>query len=230
MDLSRLIDSIKAALAAHPGIVAWVVATVVAIYRSRTPAQWLALGERTPRVQGLLKAARALGIDPARAVEALAQVVTGKRVPDPRELVIASQAQRIADLERALDSYRQGVAPGFDPGARQTIALDVVAEAQRITRDGQPGYATVRALLAVVVTLAVGVPVGAIVAGCPNWNRPACPTPGVYSCVRNQPHYCGTSRELTPMGDEPCDRTGRVCAIDPDGTGTCIAAVDGGAQ
>jgi hypothetical protein len=111
MDLSHLIASIKAALAAHPGVVAWVVATVVAIYRSRTPAQWLALGEKTPRVQGLLKAARALGIDPARAVEALAQVVTGKRVPDPRELVIAAQAQRIAGLERALADCRQGAPP-----------------------------------------------------------------------------------------------------------------------
>ena len=64
---------------------------------------------------------------------------------------------------------------------------------------------------------------------CPNWNRPACPTPGVYSCVGDIPRVCSTTKELTPIGDEPCAMQGRVCAVDPaDGRAYCAEIVDAG--
>lgn len=56
---------------------------------------------------------------------------------------------------------------------------------------------------------------------CPRWERPRCETPGVHSCVNDQPHYCAPSRELTPFGDEPCSAQGRVCAVNPEGRAYC---------
>lgn len=71
----------------------------------------------------------------------------------------------------------------------------------------------------------------AAVAGCPNWNRPTCPTPGAYSCDHDQPHYCArATHELTPIGDEPCSAQGRVCALSDAGVARCALATDGGAE
>lgn len=58
--------------------------------------------------------------------------------------------------------------------------------------------------------------------GCPNYVRPQCPTPGVYTCVADQPHVCGTSRELTPVGNEACSAQDRVCGLNAEGTATCL--------
>jgi hypothetical protein len=57
---------------------------------------------------------------------------------------------------------------------------------------------------------------------CPNWNRPVCPTPGTYDCRNDQPFFCGTAREWTPVGDEPCAVQGRVCGFTVDHTATCL--------
>lgn len=62
---------------------AWPVVSgvLVLVLRSRTPEQWVALGERSPRLQGLVRLLRAVGLDPAKAVSALVQIVTA-RVPE----------------------------------------------------------------------------------------------------------------------------------------------------
>jgi hypothetical protein len=71
---------------------------------------------------------------------------------------------------------------------------------------------------------------GAVLTGCPNWNRPACPRAGVYSCVSDQPHVCSPTGELTPIGDEACGLQGRVCSVDDAGVAYCARAADGGAR
>jgi hypothetical protein len=58
--------------------------------------------------------------------------------------------------------------------------------------------------------------------GCPHYVRPNCPTPGIYSCVGDQPHVCGTTRHLTPIGNERCAPQGRVCGLNAEGTATCL--------
>lgn len=70
----------------------------------------------------------------------------------------------------------------------------------------------------------------ALLAACPNWNRPECTTPGSYACAGDQPQYCSQSGELTPIGDEPCAAQGRVCALRADGVARCAAITDGGAR
>ncbi|TAK26699.1 MAG: hypothetical protein EPO40_19460 [Myxococcaceae bacterium] len=89
----------------------------------------------------------------------------------------------------------------------------------------QRGSISLRALLALVVIAAA---LGAALLGCPNWQRPSCPTPGRWSCVADQPHYCAPTRELTPIGDEPCGLQGRVCALRADGVARCAPRVDAG--
>ena len=154
-----------------------------------------------------------------------------------RDALIAEMSTALDDLRRRLGDAPLSTADlaakagavavsetrgGFDPTAH-------ITRAQMPPIDSNRGFATLRALLAVVVLGIVG---GSLVTGCPNWNRPACTTPGAYSCVADQPRWCSTTHELTPVGDEPCGRSGRVCVVEPDGMATCAppaATVDGGA-
>lgn len=76
-----------------------------------------------------------------------------------------------------------------------------------------------RRLLPLLLALAVS--------ACPTWVRPACTTPGTYSCVNDQPQYCTAGGSLTPIGDEPCAAQGRVCALNASGVARCAA---GGAR
>lgn len=78
-------------------------AVLVLLLRARTPEAWVALGERSPRVQGAIRLLRALGVDPVKAVAALQQIVSG-RAP-ARAVAIA-------------DAVRETLAPPSPPEAR----------------------------------------------------------------------------------------------------------------
>jgi hypothetical protein len=67
-------------------------ALLLVALRSRTPEAWVALGETSPRWQGVIRLLRAVGLDPAKALSALGQIVTG-RAP-ARALQIADTVQR----------------------------------------------------------------------------------------------------------------------------------------
>jgi len=53
-------------------------ALLIIALRTRSPEEWIAMGERSPRVQGVIRLLRAVGLDPAKALSALAQIVTGR--------------------------------------------------------------------------------------------------------------------------------------------------------
>lgn len=109
--------------------------------------------------------------------------------------------------------------------------------------DGRPGYLRLprwfrrglRATQHVAVSaraawsIARALLVAAVLTGCPGWVRPECATPGRYECRANQPHYCGTSKQLTPIGDVPCG-AGETCSLNAEGVAHCARAVDGSAQ
>lgn len=99
----------------------------------------------------------------------------------------------------------------FDPLSRETVAPT--------EPPSQGGSVEGGAMLgACIVALAASL----LFVGCPDWQRPACPAPGAYSCVRDTPHYCArTTRELTPVGDEPCSSQSRVCALNDAGIAYC---------
>lgn len=109
--------------------------------------------------------------------------------------------------------------------------------------DGRPGYLRLprwfrrglRATQHVAVSaraawsIARALLVAAVLTGCPGWVRPECATPGRYECRANQPHYCGTSKQLTPIGDVPCG-AGETCSLNAEGVAHCAPATDGGVQ
>ncbi len=73
--------------------VLWPVASaiLVLLLRARTPEAWVALGERSPRVQGAIRLLRALGVDPVKAVAAVVQIVSGRA---PARAVAVADAVR----------------------------------------------------------------------------------------------------------------------------------------
>ncbi len=153
----------------------------------------------------------------------------------------------IAEMSAALDDMRRrlGDAPpvallaekaavvavsdtrgGFDPAARQAIAPDVVAVAQRITRESERGFVTLRALLAVVVLLAVA---GVVATGCPRLPPVSGCNPMAQACIADRPHVCSASQRWQSAGDLACSAVGGVCAV-ANGRAYCAPLTDGGVR
>ena len=155
----------------------------------------------------------------------------------------------IAEMSAALDDMRRrlGDAPpvalladkagavavsetrGFDASARQAIAPDVVAVAQRITRESERGYVTVRALAAVVVVLAVEAPMGALIAGCPRLPPVSGCQPEAQTCIADSPHVCSASQRWHRAGDISCSAVGGQCLV-AGGRAYCAPLADGGVR
>ena len=154
----------------------------------------------------------------------------------------------IAEMSTALDDLRRrvGDAPlplvdaagkagavavsetrGFDPAARQTIAPDVVAEARRITDASERGSVDLRTLGAIVVVLAAGAPMGALIAGCPRLPPVSGCQPEAQTCIADSPHVCSASQRWHRAGDLTCTQVGAVCLV-AGGRAYCGAAADGG--
>ena len=182
----------------HAAIVAWLyVTTVASVVTAKTPA-WAFKRWRPLRVLSWLSV-----LAPRDGAGTVKLPFTTPQAPG----VLADLARFRAGAERIADAAAPLI-PGAPPS------------------DGQRGAVRVGALVMISGAVIVATLVGAVLTGCPNWNRPACPTPGVYSCVGNQPHYCAPTKELTPMGDEPCGLQGRVCALNDAGVARCAVATD----
>ena len=64
---------------AHWGVAVWILSAVlVLLLRKRTPEEWVALGERSPRWQGVIRLLRGVGLDPVKVLSAIIQIITGK--------------------------------------------------------------------------------------------------------------------------------------------------------
>lgn len=171
----------------------------------------------------------------APAADPVAPALPTPVEPSPvlRAVTVSYRPQPIASASddgnaAAYELARREVAAArvFDPLARQTIAPDVVDAAKRAS--DQSGHVEGGAMMgACVLALAASL----LCSGCPDWQRPACTTPGAYACVQGQPHYCArATHELTPVGDESCAAQGRACAINDAGIALCVRASDGGAE
>lgn len=71
-------------------------AVLIVLVRARTPEQWVALGERSPRTQGAIRLLRAIGLDPVKALSAVQQIVTG-RAPASARTVADAISRRETD-------------------------------------------------------------------------------------------------------------------------------------
>ena len=125
-------------LSAH-ATAAWPVVSALLIIalRTRSPEAWIAMGERSPRAQGVIRLLRAVGLDPAKALSALAQIVTG-RAP--------ARAVQIADT----------IAP---PAPSKVPAP--------IQREGERGSARVSVLVSLSGAILVATIAGALLTACP---------------------------------------------------------------
>lgn len=226
-------------------LAAWPALSLILILalRTRTPEAWVALGERHPRVQGLIRALRAAGLDPAKLVAGLVQLVTGRARIDPRELVIASQAEELTRLRESLAALQRRVseshavtapgvahpaqmfAPVFDPTARQTIAPEVVAQ---LPREGEHGHTSLSALLATVALLGIVAAVGLMAMGCPRNPPVSGCQPEAQTCISGRPHVCSASQRWHVAGDRTCSSIGGVCTV-LGGRAYCAPVADAGA-
>lgn len=161
-----------------------------------------------------------------------------------RDALIAEMSAALDDMRRRLGdaplpvavvAEKEGAAVvsetrgDFDANARQAIAPDVVAVAQRITRESERGYATVRALAAVVVVLAVGAPMGALIAGCPRLPPVSGCQPEAQTCIADSPHVCSASQRWHRAGDISCSAVGGQCLV-AGGRAYCAPLADGGVR
>lgn len=84
-------------LAAHETFTyAFVSSFALALLRTRTPEAWVRLGERFPRLQGLVRVLRGLGVDPVKVLRGLAQLLEG------------NASERSAESMRVTDEPEQG--------------------------------------------------------------------------------------------------------------------------
>lgn len=134
-----------------------------------------------------------------------------------------------ADLAAKAGAVAVSETRGFDPAARQAIAPDVVAVAQRITRESERGFATLRALAAVVVVLAVEAPMGALIAGCPRLPPVSGCQPEAQTCIADSPHVCSASQRWHRAGDISCSAVGGQCLV-AGGRAYCAPLADGGVR
>lgn len=215
--LSHILQLVTAFVAAHPGGAAWVAATLVAVYRSRTPAQWIALGESNPRLQGAIKAARGFGVDPARLLEGAAQVATGRVPADPRDAKISEQAAEIEQLRAALATYQRRTADA----AEHDLSRPTVAPPEPIApvdRDSQRGSVDLGGLIGCLVVALIA---AVIATGCPasrQLTRPAlgavdgCEPRATRCSPAGRPQVCSGSRRWTDA-DQVCATAVQVAAV-----------------
>jgi len=115
---------------------------------------------------------------------------------------------------------------GFDPAQRQTIAPDVVAEAQRLTRESERGSVDLGGLIGCVV---IGVLAAVIATGCPRLPPVSGCQPEAQTCINDSPHVCSASQRWHRGGDISCSAVGGVCAV-ANGRAYCAPLADGGVR
>ena len=210
-------------LDAHAIVIGAVLAALIAAWKAVPAKTREAIERRFPRLAGLARFVATVGPDLLGAARVVRYQIAGGQPrasvqppaapaapPAPIEPEVPTAKHRTQTM-RAVDG-RPGylrLPRWFRRGLRATQHVAVSARA---------AWSIARALL-----------VAAVLTGCPGWVRPECATPGRYECRANQPHYCGTSKQLTPIGDLPC-AVGETCGLDDAGVAHCAPAADGGAE
>lgn len=193
-----------------------------------TPAHWDAFAAAHPGLAFLIRILRAAGPHLRKLVVAWRDYAAARSSLPPLGVALPAEKQGALDVS----ATRPSVAPSTPTPADGVDAADEDAHASIVPPPPFDPHRTMRghtSLSAAVVAATLCALVAGVVAmGCPNWNRPACTTPGAYSCVADQPRWCSTTHELTPVGDEPCAAQGRVCALNDAGVARCAPAVDAG--
>ena len=187
-----------------------------------TPERWDAFVAQHPKRAQWIRILRAIAPHLRKLLTVARDGAASKGAPQA-VVLLSPRVEVIADKAGAVVSETRG----FDPGARQTIAPDVVAEARRITDASERGSVDLRTLGAIVVVFAVATPMGALIAGCPRLPPVSGCQPEAQTCIADSPHVCSASQRWHRAGDLTCTQVGAVCLV-AGGRAYCGAAADGG--
>lgn len=183
-----------------------------------TPAAWDAYAAKHPERALWIRRLRAVSPH-LRKLVVLSRDAAAARTSLPARGVIDALSPRVAVLAEKAGAVAVSDTRGaFDPAQRQTIAPDVVAVAQRITRESERGSVDLAGLIGCVVIAALAT---VIACGCgPRVIRePAPATPpdgcvgGATICHDGAPWRC--SRGRWSQADRVCSRLGTDASPPP---------------
>lgn len=213
---------------------------LVVLLRSKTPAQWIALGEKNPRAQGAIRLLRGLGLDPAKVLDGAVQLLTGRvrplaaerLSPDQRRmlerartaLIAVSVAERSDEDREALarlDELLGGAAPQLSTDPRSEVRGELheapgVPRGEQANDDGTPpakhGGAGGFAQLFVLRAIACAVLALAFwFSGCSSQQPDGCPVRATRCSPRGIPQSCTLGKYWSsPRPETPC-AAGAVC-------------------
>jgi hypothetical protein len=86
----------------HSAICIWLAFGLLnVVLHFKTPEQWVALGEKYPRLQNIIRVMRAVGLDPVKLVTSIIGVVTAKTATKPVPAIEAGTevAKEVANKE-----------------------------------------------------------------------------------------------------------------------------------
>jgi hypothetical protein len=154
-------------------LLVWLLVSIVVLplLRKRTPAEWVSLGERKPRVQGLFRMMRGAGFDPPKVLSGLIQFLTGRVRDAGLEDVTPTQAaalarQNLSDTGKSksrippLPLLLILLAPLFVfacSGPQSPSTSAALAEARVVSHEIALGYCTVHRVATPLILVAEGV-------------------------------------------------------------------------
>lgn len=210
-----------------------------------TPEHWDAFVARQPRAAVAVRILRAVGPHLRKVVVAYRDWAAARGVlPRPTLDAVANRADEVPRSRpeapapvsplRAVTVSHQPPPPASADPLLDAARASVGAELGELMpspppANGQRGSIGVRALLAVVVALAVALPLGVVVAGCPRMPPVSGCSPMAQTCIADSPHVCSASQRWHRAGALTCAEVGGSCAV-VGGRAYCAApVVDAGA-
>jgi hypothetical protein len=193
-------------------VLAWLATgLLVVLLRSKTPAQWIALGEKRPRIQGAIRMLRGLGLDPAKVVDGLVQFLTGRVRPLAAERLSPEQRRMLERARNALIAV--SVAERSDEDREALARLDellggAAPDAAPPRANGGFAEATVLRWIAAVALAALG---ALWLSGCPMPPPDGCPPRATRCSPSGVPQVCTLGQYWSaPRPETPC-AAGSVC-------------------
>lgn len=178
-----------------------------------SPANWDAFVARQPRAAFAVRILRAVGPHLRKVVVAYRDWAAARgALPRPTLDAVASRADEVP-LPRP-----EAPAP-VSPLRAVTVSHQPPPPA-----DEERGSIDVRSMLVVVVALAVALPLGVVVTGCPRMPPVSGCSPMAQTCINDSPHVCSASQRWHRAGALTCAEVGGSCAV-VGGRAYCAAPV-----
>lgn len=190
------------------------------------PGSWSSVAAATVRVRAVERVKQLYPQAVALAQEALAN-------PDRINDLLGTVVERaVVDLKSKAPAQLPAVET-LPSLAADPVLLDrkTIVAPEPITPAGdnpERGSISLRALLAIVVGLAVVLPLGMALSGCPRNPPVSGCQPEAQTCIHDRPHVCSASQRWHAAGNLQCSAVGGVCTV-LGGRAYCGPVADAGA-